>query len=997
MKTRFNTIDIIAIIAELQKYIGMRLNQVYDVDTKTYLFKLNRQEEKITLLIESGIRIHTTEFEWPKNPAPSGFSMKLRKHLKNKRLEKLVQLGIDRVIDMQFGSDDAAYHVILELYDKGNIALTDCTYMILNILRPRTIGSEDVKLVVREKYPIENARQGTSGVNRDEIYNALNAAKPLASLKKTLMPCLPFGPAVLDHVLSQSKFPKNCSIGKQFNISSDINHLFLCLQEAEKFMTEAASGRCKGYIIQKVEKSSDALGNSIVTNVEFHPFLYAQHNSSDYTEYPSFDKAVDNFFSNLEGQKIDLKALQKEKEAMKKLENVKKDHEQRLQKLHKGQEEDVKKAQLIEMNLDFVDKAILIMRGTIAGQFSWDDIHEMVAEAKRSKDPVACAIKKLKLEINHITLMLSDPYADDYSDDENTENSKSSMAVDIDLGLSAYANARKYYDQKRHFAKKEQKTIESSEKAYKSAERKTKLALKEVAVMTSVTKARKTFWFEKFLWFISSENYLVIAGRDIQQNELIVKRYMKPGDIYVHADVHGASSVVIKNFQGSDIPPKTLNEAGTMAICYSTAWEAKIVTSAWWVYHHQVSKTAPSGEYLTTGSFMIRGKKNYLPPSHLILGFGFLFKLDEDSVERHSGERNSSDDMQADNVAVEAQDEVNDLVSDDDDDDGTSTENNDEQHLEDNNENFSDNESTCSSDKHRSSTNSSVEFPDTEVKFDMLKIDPSKDENNKSEDNVETTMIVQVPKKVKKTAKAKKNIVFEEEETVHEVSKKEKQGAPKRGQKGKLKKIKEKYKDQDEEERNLRMKILASAGERKEDKKKKKNKEAKASHKPNNKQKNVHFAKPAEQEVFVTDSAEGEGKTDLSAITTNETDSAPVIEEHNVSEDEIEGTDRDVHTSDDIKILCSLTGMPTSEDTLLFALPVCAPYMAMQNYKYKVKVMPGGGRRGKASKTALQLFLHDKSGTSREKDLLRSVKDQDISRNFPGKVKLSAPNLKKAK
>jgi hypothetical protein len=28
----------------------------------------------------------------------------------------------------------------------------------------------------------------------------------------------------------------------------------------------------------------------------------------------------------------------------------------------------------------------------------------------------------------------------------------------------------------------------------------------------------------------------------------------------------------------------------------------------------QVSKTAPTGEYLPTGSFMIRGKKNFLPP-----------------------------------------------------------------------------------------------------------------------------------------------------------------------------------------------------------------------------------------------------------------------------------------------------------------------------------------------------------------------------------------------
>ena len=42
---------------------------------------------------------------------------------------------------------------------------------------------------------------------------------------------------------------------------------------------------------------------------------------------------------------------------------------------------------------------------------------------------------------------------------------------------------------------------------------------------------------------------------------------------------------------------------------------------------------------MTTGSFMIRGKKNYLPPSHLIMGIGVLFKLDETCVAKHQGER----------------------------------------------------------------------------------------------------------------------------------------------------------------------------------------------------------------------------------------------------------------------------------------------------------------------------------------------------------------------
>ena len=59
--------------------------------------------------------------------------------------------------------------------------------------------------------------------------------------------------------------------------------------------------------------------------------------------------------------------------------------------------------------------------------------------------------------------------------------------------------------------------------------------------------------FEKFLWFISSENYLVIGGRDQQQNEIIYKRYLKSGDLYVHADLHGASSCVVKNPSGKGI------------------------------------------------------------------------------------------------------------------------------------------------------------------------------------------------------------------------------------------------------------------------------------------------------------------------------------------------------------------------------------------------------------------------------------------------------------
>lgn len=210
--------------------------------------------------------------------------------------------------------------------------------------------------------------------------------------------------------------------------------------------------------------------------------------------------------------------------------------------------------------------------------------------------------------------------------------------MDVEIGLTAFANARKYYEQKKTTAYKHEKTIEASSKALKSAERKIRQDLKETKITATINKIRKPFWFEKFLWFISTDGHLIIAGRDMQQNEMLVKRYLSKDDAYVHADLHGAASVIVKNkpnANGQPIPPSTLYQAGIMSVCQSKAWDAKMVTSAYWVYPDQVSKSAPSGEYLTTGSFMIRGKKNFLPPVQLVYGFGYVFKLDESSIGNH--------------------------------------------------------------------------------------------------------------------------------------------------------------------------------------------------------------------------------------------------------------------------------------------------------------------------------------------------------------------------
>ncbi|RUS19638.1 hypothetical protein BC937DRAFT_87164 [Endogone sp. FLAS-F59071] len=364
---------------------------------------------------------------------------------------------------------------------------------------------------------------------------------------------------------------------------------------------------------------------TIVTSLfydEFHPFLYDQHTSKPFKEFATFDAAVDEFFSAIESQKIDLKSRQQEEAAIKKLEAVRNEQEKRIKALESLQLSNERKAQLIELNLQMVDAAILIIRNAIASSMDWKELGDLVANEKRKDNPIARMIDSLKLETNQLALRLSDPTESenesdlfDSSDEEETTISANITEpqvwiVDVDIYLTAFANARKYYEQKKQSAMKQDKTVAASAKAYKSAERKIRQDLKETKITATINKIRKPFWFEKFLWFVSTENYLVIAGRDMQQNELLGgwlrvmtavltlatilhwRRYncvsFVIDDIYVHADLHGAASVIVKNsISGEPIPPSTLYQAGIMSVCQSKAWDAKIITSAYWVTHEQ--------------------------------------------------------------------------------------------------------------------------------------------------------------------------------------------------------------------------------------------------------------------------------------------------------------------------------------------------------------------------------------------------------------------------
>lgn len=71
---------------------------------------------------------------------------------------------------------------------------------------------------------------------------------------------------------------------------------------------------------------------------------------------------MDKFYSSIVAQKNDQRVLAAEKEATKKLENIKKDHEHRVKALEDVQQIQERRGEYVQYNRELIDKALLLIR-----------------------------------------------------------------------------------------------------------------------------------------------------------------------------------------------------------------------------------------------------------------------------------------------------------------------------------------------------------------------------------------------------------------------------------------------------------------------------------------------------------------------------------------------------------------------------------------------------------------------------------------------------------
>ncbi|OJJ50580.1 hypothetical protein ASPZODRAFT_148071 [Penicilliopsis zonata CBS 506.65] len=1036
MKQRFSSLDVKVISRELNAALSnLRVSNIYDLSSRIFLFKLAKPDHRRQLIIDSGFRCHVTDYARTTAARPTPFVSKLRDCLKTRRITSVSQIGTDRIIDFSFS--EGTYHLFLEFFAGGNIILTDREYNILVLFRHVPADGEQEEVKVGLKYNVAN-KQNYSGVpeittarvvdtlEKARVLFAQEGAAPKKSKKKNadvLRKALSHGfpeypPLLLDHAFAVREMDPATPLEQVLQDQDLLARVLDVLKEAEAVVHRLDQGDAlPGYIVAKEDarppEDEETTTTATATDgaaeqpkkpsllyEDFHPFKPRQFEGRPGTtilEFERFNATVDEYFSSLETQKLESRLTEREQHAKKKLASVRQEHEKRIGALKEVQELHIRKAGAIEANVFRIQEAMDAVNSLIAQGMDWVEIARLVEMEQGRGNPVAQIIKlPLKLYENTVTLVLGEAsdeqdeedetYSSDSESDEEFDDRKrgaekesSLLNVDIDLGLSPWANATQYYEQKKTAAVKEQRTIQSSTKALKSHEKKVTDDLKRTLKQEKqlLRPARKPFWFEKFLFFISSEGYLVLGGRDAMQIEIVYRRYLKKGDVFIHADIQGATPMIVKNRPGTPdapIPPSTLSQAGNFCVSTSTAWDSKALMAAWWVKAEQVSKAAAmGGGIMPVGEFTIKGAKNFLAPSQLVLGFAVMFQISQESASHHHGAQRfgelATDDSKPEEEAeteeldaTEAIEEKEDSAGSDSDDDAGVEKNPlqgvseastaqaetapvpqvDDMHDE--------------KDEEEEETGQDNTPDDDEPQSEMaVAEDEGMGDGTEAGDSVTSSQptgkrhLSARERRLMRKGKPIESAVPETPaaakaappKTTAELPSKASPAAPPppadtpkhnalptRGKKGKAKKGSTKYADQDDEERELALRLVGAKSAKAE--------KAAAAVATKANQEREREAQKQRRRAQHERAAEAEKKRQ--ALFENGAAADDYDEETAAAE------------AADLAWLPALIGTPRPEDEILAAIPVCAPWAALGRSKYRVKLQPGAVKKGKAVK-----------------------------------------------
>ena len=628
-KRELSSIDLRALVTEFGRYEGAKVDKAYLYDDDLLRLKLRDFDHgRVELMIEVGDvkRAHVADPEHVADAPgrPPNFAKMLRNRLSGADFAGVSQYEFDRILTFEFERGDENTTVVAELFGKGNVAVLDETGEVVGSLSTVRLKSRTVAPGAQYEYP--SSRLNPLEVSFDAFSRHMNDSD--SDVVRTLATQLNLGGLYAEEVCARA------SIEKETPIDEATETEYRALHDAIARIAERLrSGEFEPRVYVETDDADADAGSGRVVDagsgrvVDVTPFPLSEREGVPSVGFDSFNAAVDEYFYRLEravdgDEPVDPEPTRPDFEAeIAKQKRIIEQQRGAIEGFEEQAETERERAELLYANYDLVDEVLSTVQEARQNDVSWAEIRETLEAGAERGIPAAEAVVNVDGEAGTVTVALDD------------------AEVELDASAGVEVNADRLYQEAKRIEEKkagakeaiestraELEAVKERKQAWEAEDEDDEMEAEDEETdpdidwlsRSSIPIRSPDDWYERFRWFHTSDGYLVIGGRNADQNEELVKKYMGNHDRFFHTQAHGGPVTLLKAAGPSesadpvDWAESTLREAAQFAVSYSSDWkDGRGAGDAYMVEPDQVSKTPESGEYIEKGSFVIRGERRY--------------------------------------------------------------------------------------------------------------------------------------------------------------------------------------------------------------------------------------------------------------------------------------------------------------------------------------------------------------------------------------------------
>ena len=484
----------------------------------------------------------------------------LRDNILRSKLTKIQQIGAERIVYLTFSGFDKEYVLVGEFFGDGNIILCNKEMKILALLHSIDVRHRKLGVGLQYTPPPQNSLDVFNFYQKD-LEGILSSD---IQVSKWIGRTLGLPTKYVEYICKLAEVDSKVTGNNLTN--NDIKKIFDAIK---KTVENIVKGNHEPVIVRD-------------DKVDVYPLKF-DHRNEEYTSVQSFMTGLDIVFTET---LVNVGKSTKTNVASEKITELENKLTEQTKAVSLVNEKSFAITKIANSLLDLVSK----------GMFSISD-----PKLQKTLKDQNCTIIKEK---GNTCFLIHD----------------SKIKIDTNSSLQALASV--LFNE----AKRQKAAIVSIERLQKKTEKDLEKLRKQVEVSKDsifVTEIKKKNWYERYRWFNTSDDTLAIGGRDSSSNMAIIRKHLENSDRVFHADIFGSPFFILK--AGKETTDSSLNEVAHATVCFSRAWrEAMYGLKAFWVNPEQVKKGAPSGQFLSKGSFVIEGQRNYVRVATLKLGVGLL-------------------------------------------------------------------------------------------------------------------------------------------------------------------------------------------------------------------------------------------------------------------------------------------------------------------------------------------------------------------------------------